>query len=126
MTYRVSVYCSNQDHDTCDMRDVCTSTMTTCKQYAAKFEDFQNKKFTELSKSAFNFMIIYIILTFLGHYSMLNAALRPRNVRKPLLAGIHTGFFSIHCGKNKSSAFLFQTRESILTLRDEKQVMARL
>ena len=68
MTYRrvrVSVYCSNQDHDTCDMRDVCTSTMTTCKQYAAKFEDFQNMKFTELSQSAFTFMNIYIILTFL-------------------------------------------------------------
>ena len=44
------------------MRDVCTSTMITCKQYAAKFEDFQNMKFTELSQSAFTFMNIYILL----------------------------------------------------------------
>ena len=63
---------------------VCTSAMTSCKQYSAKFEDFQNIKFTELSQSAFIFdEYLYIILTFLGHYSMLNAVLRPQNVCKP-------------------------------------------
>ena len=50
-------------------------------------------KFTELSQSAFIFMNIFITLTFLGHYSMLNAVLRPQNVcNKPLLVGVHTRF----------------------------------
>ena len=43
------------------------------KQYSAKFENFQNMKFTELSQGVFTFMNIYIILTFFGHYSMLTA-----------------------------------------------------
>ena len=40
--------------------------MITWKQYSAKFKDFQNMKFTELSRGAFTFMNIYIILTFLA------------------------------------------------------------
>ena len=59
------------------MRDMYKSKMTKCKQYrpvlSAKFEDFQNIKFTELSQSAFTFINMYVILTFLGHHSMLNA-----------------------------------------------------
>ena len=51
---------------------VCTSTMTTCKRYLAKFEGFQNMTFSELSLQVHSILMnIYIILTFLGHYSML-------------------------------------------------------
>ena len=66
---------------------------------------------------------VLLLFKFLDHYSMLNAVQRRQNV---LLAGVHTGFVSLHCRKHQSSAFLFQTRESILTLRDKKQGMVIL
>ena len=46
--------------------------------------------FTELSQSALIFYEYLYNTLFLGHYSMLNAVLRPQNVCKPLLAGVHT------------------------------------
>ena len=90
-------------------------------------------KFTELSQGAFIFMNFHIILTFLGLYSMLlNAVLRPQNVCKRVVClqtapfrGTHR-IFQHTLQKKQPSAFLFQTRESILTLRDEKQDMTRL
>ena len=61
---------------------------------------------------------------------MLNAVLRTQNVRKPLIAGVHTGTIfqqAYICRKNQLSAFLFQTRKYILyILQDEKQGIARL
>ena len=87
-------------------------------------------KFTELSQSVFIFMNICIILTFFGHCSiLLNAVLRPQNVCKRVVcsqtAPTHQ-IFQHTLRKNQPSAFLFQTRESILTLRDKKQGMVRL
>ena len=55
---------------------------------------------------------------------MFNAVLRPQNVC--LQTALCWIFFRVHCRKNQSSAFVFQIRESILTLRNEKQGMARL
>ena len=92
-------------------------------------------KFTELSQGAFIFVNFHIILTFLGLYSMqLNAVLRPQNVCKRVVClqtapcrGTHR-ILQHTLRKKQPSAFLFQTRESILTLRDKKQgtCMARL
>ena len=90
-------------------------------------------KFTELSQGAFIFMNFHIILTFLGLNSMLlNAVLRPQNVCKRVMClqtapcrGTHW-IFQHTLRKKQPSAFLFQTCESIPTLRDKKQGMARL
>ena len=88
------------------MRDVCTSTMTTWKQYSAKFKDFQNMKFPELSQDAFTY--IYIILTFFGHYSMLTAVycVHRTCVNAPC-RGTHR-IFRIQCGKNSRQHFCFK------------------
>ena len=63
---------------------------------------------------------------------LLNAVLRPQNVCKRVVClqtapcrGTHR-IFQHTLRKKQPSAFLFQTRESILTLRDKKQGMARL
>ena len=75
------------------MRDVCTSTMTTWKQYSAKFKDFQNMKFPELSQGAFTLMNIYIILTFFWPLFNVNCSvLRPQNVCKRSLPGYTPDF----------------------------------
>ena len=92
-----------QDHDTCDMRDVGTSTlttMTTCKQYSAKFEDFQNMKFKELSQGAIHFYE-YLYNTYISWplFNVNCSVLRPQNLCNPLLAGVHTRFFRIQCRK---------------------------
>ena len=81
-------------------------------------------KLTELSQGAFIFMDFHIILTFLGLYSMqLNAVLRPQNVCKRVVClqtarapcrGTHR-IFQHTLRKKQPSAFLFQTRESILS-----------
>ena len=84
MTYCVSVYCTSVSRSRHEW-NACAHQQW---QYVnstrpAKLEGFRNMKFTELSQGAFIFMNFHIILTFLGLYSMLlNAVLRPQNVRK--------------------------------------------
>ena len=83
--------------------------MTTWKQYSAKFKDFQNMKFPELSQDAFTkIMNIYIILTFFGHYSMLTAVycVHRTCVNAPC-RGTHR-IFRIQCGKNSRQHFCFK------------------
>ena len=134
MTYCVSVYCTAVSRSRHEW-NACAHQQWQCVNSTrpAKLEGFRNMKFTELSQGAFIFMNFHIILTFLGLYSMLlNAVLRPQNVCKRVVClqtapcrGTHR-IFQHTLRKKQPSAFLFQTRESILTLRDKKQGMARL
>ena len=104
----------------CDMRDVCKLTMTTCKQYRPVLgEDWRLSKHEIYGAfwERFHFYK-YLYNTYISwpSFNVKCSILRPQNVCKLLLAGVHNRFFSIHCGKKQWSEFLFQTHESIFTL----------
>ena len=112
MTYRVSVYCSNHDHDTFDMRDVCKSRMTTCKQYRHVLDEVRRLSNHDIYGAFSERIHIYKYLynTYISwtSFNVRCSILRPQNVCKPLLAGVHNGFFSIHCGKKSRKHFCFK------------------
>ena len=108
MTYCVSVYCTAVSRSRHEW-NACAHQQWQYVNSArpAKLEGFRNMKFTELSQGAFIFMNFHTILTFLGLSSMLLNAVHGSCVYKPLLVEVHTGFFSIHCGKSSRRHFCF-------------------
>ena len=120
MTYCVSVYCTAVSRSRHEW-NACAHQQWQCVNSTrpAKLEGSRNMKFTELSHGTFIFMNFHIILTFLGLYSMqLNAVLRPQNVCKRVVC-LQTApcqIFQHTLRKKQPSAFLFQTRESIINL----------
>ena len=137
MTYRVSVYCtavSRSWHDR--VIGVCTSTMATCKQCSAgevgrlsKHEIYgafsERIHFYEfLYNTYISWPLFYAVKCSITSTERVSTG---RVFTNRSLSG-YTSDFSAYMyieEKNQPSAFLFQTRESILTLRDKKQGMAR-
>ena len=128
VTYRVPVYCSNPGHDTCDMRRVTCAHQqwqhgNSTRRSSKTFKTWNFRSF--LRTHSLDNEYLYNTYIFWPLFNVNCSVLRPQNVCKRSLLG-YTPDFQDTMRLKQSSAFLFQTRESILTLRDEKQGMARL
>ena len=93
------------------MRDMCISTVTTCKQKSVLGEVRRLSKheiYGAFSERIHSYEYLYNLHFLAIIQCFKNAELCLQNVCKPLIARVHPGFFSIHAGKNSRQDFCFK------------------